>query len=275
MPYKYGHFWVGFVVLVTIAGFWPSYFLVFSTPIPWAFHMHAITAMTWLLFLIAQSLTIHNRQAAWHRTMGRASFVLFPLLIMGFVSIINLSASRYAAQENPFIMEIGPAFGIGMSTAIAAYLYLFYQALRNRRNVKLHSGYMLATPAILFESPFGRVIDLYMPWMDVLNSEGPRGVLDVIVISDALVFLFVLALYLRDRKHGAPWLATMVFLAAQMVLMWFAYAIPGLTEGFELYARIPPVLTLAAGALAGIAVAWFGWQHGMRPKPQQAEAQPA
>ena len=275
MPYKYGHFWVGFVVLVTIAGFWPSYFLLFATPIPLAFHVHAFTSLTWLLFLIAQSLTIHKRQNAWHKVMGRASFVLFPLLILGFVSIINLSASRFAAQENPFIIQLGPAFGIGMVTAIAAYLYLFYHALKHRRNVKLHAGYMLATPAILFESPFSRVIDLHLPWMNFLGSEGPRGVLDVIVISDGLVLLFAAALYLRDRKHGAPWLAVMAFVAAQMVLMWFAEYIPGMSAAFALYAQVPPALTLALGALAGAAVAWFGWQHGMRAGGRQAAVQAA
>ena len=275
MPYKLGHYWVGFVVLVTIAGFWPSYFLLFATPIPLAFHVHAFTSMTWLLFLIAQSLTIHNRQAAWHRTMGRASFVLFPLLILGFVAIINLSASRYAAEENPFIMQLGPSFGIGMTTAILAYLFLFYQALRHRRNVRLHAGYMLATPAILFESPFSRAIGLYFPWLDFLDSEGPRNVLDVIVISDGLVFLFALALYLRDRKHGAPWLAVMGFVAAQMILMWTAEYIPGTAAAFALYAQIPPALTLAAGALAGIVVTWLGWQHGMASPRKAAVAQPA
>ena len=168
-------------------------------------------------------------------------------------------------------MQLGPSFGIGIATAIAAYLYLFYQALKNRRNVKLHAGYMLATPAILFESPFSRAIDLYFPWMDFLSSEGPRDVLDVIIISDGLVLLFAAALYLRDKKHGAPWLAVMAFVAAQMVLMWTAEYIPGLSAAFAFYAQIPPAL----GALAGAAAAWFGWQHGMRPQGKPATAQTA
>ena len=207
MPYKYGHYAVGLCLIVTIAGFWPSYFLLLTDKIPLEFHFHAFTATTWLLLLIAQSVAIHSRNNALHKTMGKASFVLFPMLMFGFVSIINLSASRYAAEESPFIMELGPAFGIGMVTALLAYLYLFYNALKHRGNVKLHAGYLLATPVILFESPFGRVIDLYLPFLDVLNSEGPRDVLDAIIISDAMMLALALWLFLRDRKHGAPWLA--------------------------------------------------------------------
>src|SRR5690606_4061247 len=118
------------------------------------------------------------------------------------------------------------------------------------------------------------VIDLYLPWMDVLDSAGPRDVLDVIVISDAMMLALALVLYLRDRKHGAPWLATMIFLALQMVLMWFASAIPGMSAGFAAYARIPPGMTLALGFAAGATVAWLGWQHGMRAAPPRGEPQP-
>ena len=73
-----------------------------------------------------------------------------------------VSADRLAANEGEFIAFAGPSFAIGMAIAIAAYLTLFYLALKHRRNVKLHAGYMLATPLILFESPFSRVIDAYL-----------------------------------------------------------------------------------------------------------------
>lgn len=274
MPYRYGHYFVAFVLLVTIAGFWPSYFLKVGADIPLAFHIHAFTATSWLLLLIAQSLAIHRRQNALHRSMGKASFVLFPMLMFGFVSIINLSASRYAAQESPFIMVLGPPFGIGMAVAMAAYVFLYYNALKHRRNVKLHAGYLLATPVILFESPFGRVISLYFPWMDFLPSEGPRGVLDVIIISDAMAFAFAFAVYLTDRKHGAPWLATMGFILLQMATMWFAEWTPGAPEAFAAYSRLPPGLTLILGVAIGIATAWLGWQHGLRKFEREPKAQP-
>lgn len=102
------------------------------------------------------------RNNAFHRLVGKASVVFFPILIVGFVMIINVSADRYASQV-PYIAMLGPAFGIGMAIAIVAYLALFYLALRHRRNVKLHAGNMLATPLILFESPFSRIIEQFFP----------------------------------------------------------------------------------------------------------------
>ncbi|MFL0355110.1 hypothetical protein ACI5KX_01420 [Erythrobacter sp. GH1-10] len=271
MPYRHAHYFVGVVLLVIVGGFWASYFSQVGGAMPLAFHVHAISSMTWLALLIAQHVTIQRRGNALHKQMGKASFVLFPFLILGFVMIINVSAARFAAQESPFIVYAGPSFGIGMTIAIAAYLTLFYQALKHRRNVKLHAGYMLATPMILFESPFSRMMEQMFPWMNVIGSEGPQAVFDTIAISNALMIGLALALYLRDRKHGAPWLTAIFFMALQSVMMWFAPSMPVFGTLFTAYATIPEALTLATGIALGVAAAWFGWEAGKAP----AKAPPA
>ncbi|AOL93484.1 hypothetical protein [Porphyrobacter sp. LM 6] len=272
MPYRYAHYFVGFVLLVIMTGFWMSYFAVAGS-VPLAFHVHAISSMTWLALLIAQHLTIHRRANGLHRQMGRASFALFPFLILGFMMIINVTAERYSAAENEFIMLLGPSFWVGMAIAIAAYLTLFYLALKHRRNIKLHAGYMLATPLILFESPFSRVMDAYLPWMNFIGSEGPRNVLDTIVISDGMVTLFALGLYAMNRKHGAPWLVAAGFTSFQAVAMWFAPDLPAIGRAFGAYAAVPAPAMLALGVAAGAAAAWLGWEAGKAPaKPA---AQPA
>lgn len=265
MPYRYGHYFVGFVLLVILTGFWASYFALIGD-VPLAFHVHAFTATAWLLLLIAQHVSIHRRWNAFHRQMGKASFVLFPLLVLGFAMIINVSAARYAARENPGIMLLGPSFGIGMAIAIVAYLTLYYQALRNRRNVKLHAGYMLATPLILFESPFSRLMDVAFPWMNFVGGEGPSAVLGTIVVSNGIAIVFAMALYFMDRKSGAPWLVAAAFMGLQSAAMWFAPGIAGLGVLFGAYATLPPGLTLTAALGAGVLAAWMGWRAGARPR---------
>lgn len=273
MPYRYGHYFVGLVLLVILAGFWPSYFTLIGK-VPLAFHVHAATATSWVLLLLIQSVAIHARRNALHRVVGKASFVMFPLLILGFVMIINVSAARYAGQEGPFIALLGPSFGIGMAIAIAAYLTLFHLALRHRRNTRLHAGYMLATPMILFESPFSRIMGEHLPWMNVIGSEGPRAVLDTIVISDGLVAVFALALYFLNRRHGAPWLVAAFFVILQAVVMWFAPGIPGLGAAFAAYAQLPPALPVTLGLLGGVLAVYTGWTAG-RPGARPLAPRPA
>ena len=261
MPYKYGHYFVGAVLTVILGGFWASYFAPIGH-VPLAFHVHAFGAISWLLLLIVQHVSIHQRSNAFHKQMGKASFVLFPLLILSFTMIIDVSAQRYAAQEQAFIMHNGPSFGIGMAISIAAYLTLYYQALKNRRNVKLHAGYMLATPLILFESPFSRLMDQFFPWMNFIGSEGPQVVQDQIATSDGIAILFAMTLYFMDRKHGAPWLVASCFMGLQAVVMWFAPSIPLLGRLFLAYSTIPLLVTALSGLAAGVLVGWLGWQAG-------------
>jgi len=272
MPYRYGHYFVAFTLLVILAGFWATYFSPIGADMPLAFHVHAVTASTWLLLLIAQSIAIHRRQNALHKAMGKASFALFPLLMLGFAMIINVSADRYAAKEGEFIAYVGPSFGIGMGVAIAAYLTLFYQSLKHRRNARLHAGYLLATPLILFESPFSRAMDQFFPWMNVIGSEGIHGLLDTIVVSNALVSLFALALFLRDRKHGAPWLVAIGFMTLQSFTMWFSPGWAWLADLFAAYARVPHWISLTGALLAGAAAGYFGWYAAPGSRKRKAPA---
>lgn len=272
MPYRHAHYYVGFVLLVILTGFWASYFAPIVEPMPLAFHVHAITAMTWLAFLVVQIVSIHRRMNALHRQVGWVSFVLFPLLMLGLAMIINLSADRYEVRENPFINVFGPSAGIGIMVAIAAYLTLFYQALKNRRNVKLHAGYMLATPMILFESPMSRVIGtLFGESM----REGAWGVLDSIVIANTACTLFALVLYRRDPRTGAPWLVAAGFMTLQSATMWFAPRFAVFGEAFDAYARLPHWMGLTAALSAGAAAGWLGWKAAPARRPAVRLAEPA
>ncbi|OSZ69102.1 hypothetical protein CAP39_09930 [Sphingomonas sp. IBVSS1] len=270
MPYRQAHWFVGGVLLVILAGFWFSYFTAAAVPL--AFHVHALSASAWLLLLIVQHLAIHRRQNGLHRQLGWASFALFPLLILGFTMIINVSAQAFAKGSSPFSVYLGPSFGIGMALAIAAYLTLFFQALRHRRNVLLHAGYMLATPLILFESPFSRVMGMFAPWMNIIGSSGPQEVLDTIALSDGIAVIFALGLYAANRRHGTPWLVAAGFMAAQAIAMWYAPFVPQLGPAFGAYATLPLGLTAAIGIAAGAGAGWLGWRAGKRPR---RVAQPA
>lgn len=273
MPYRYAPHFTALMVLITIAGFWPSYFAPISQ-VPLAFHVHAFTAMLWLLLIIAQSIAIQRRQNALHRTLGKASFVLFPLVIFGFVMILNGMATRYVSAASPDDLVASPGFSFMVLIAIAAFLALFYNALKFRRNVRLHAGYLLATPMILFESSFGRLQDRAFPWLNVIDSEGSHAIMDSIPINNTMMTAFALALYFMDRRNGAPWLMVSAFLTVHS-LMWFApyFEFPG--RFLYLYGQVPPSVSLSVGLLAGMAATYFGWQAGKLPERPDARVAPA
>jgi hypothetical protein len=267
MPYPYAKYFVGFVLVVIIAGFWNSYFVPIKE-VPTAFHVHAFTALAWVSLLLFQDWAIRSRRRHLHKIGGMFSLFLFPFLIVGFVMIINVSAAAVVADDNPGAVFFGPSFGLAMLFAIFAYLTLFYQALRHRRNVRLHAGYMLTTPLILFESPFSRIILSYLPFLIITGSEFPQRVLDAIVVAIAVSVVFALALYLRDRKTGVPFLVAAGFLFAESLSMYFGTNIEWVRQGFAAYAKIPTEITILVGFLAGAAVSWFGWRSS-NPVPDR------
>jgi hypothetical protein len=270
MPYRHAKYFVGFVLVVIIVGFWDSYFIPVAE-VPMAFHVHAFTATTWVMLLLFQDWSIRSRRRDLHKFGGILSLFLFPFLIVGFVMIINVSAAAYAANESPTARFLNPSFGLSMLFAIVAYLVLYYQALKNRNNVRLHAGYMLTTPLVLFESPFSRIVLSHLPFLVFTNSDFPQRVLDSIVICMGMAIAFALVMYLRDRKSGIPFLVAAGLMLLQAVSMYVGTNIQWVRQGFEAYAGIPDTLTLLIGFLLGAAVSWLGWRSkGVRASRKAA-----
>src|ERR1700744_1784642 len=77
--------------LVTIAGFWVPYFSkipTFEASITTAVHLHAVLLFTWVLLLALQPLAIRNNAYALHRTLGRATYFLMPLIVLSAITML-------------------------------------------------------------------------------------------------------------------------------------------------------------------------------------------
>lgn len=161
MPYRNAPYYMLAVIAVILAGFWASYFSIWGD-VPWQFHAHGVAASIWVLMVLFQSWAVHKDQLPVHRIVGKSSLILFPFLIGGLTAIIDVTAKKYV-NGDMIATTFGGQFLIGLSLAIAAYVVLYFRALKHRRKVWQHSGYMLATPLILFESPFSRILGTWVP----------------------------------------------------------------------------------------------------------------
>lgn len=264
MPFKWSVPYVLFFIAVTFLGFWQSYFSALAR-VPLAFHVHALTALVWLGLLLIQSWSIHQGRRGLHKIVGKASFVAFPLLILGLVMIMNRVAGFYLDDVNN-AASVEPSVGAITVVAIAAYLVLYAMALRHRRNPKLHGGYMLATPLILFESPAGRATSQLFNWPQFADRTPIQEFGDFIAVLDAFAIALAIVLYFADRKHGAPWLIAAGFLIVQSLVAYYPDLIPGFRMFFAAYAQWPASATLTGALLAGVLAAGVGWIGGKPPK---------
>jgi hypothetical protein len=268
MPYPRAHYYVLGVIAVIIAGFWPSYWAVLGTS-RWQFHLHGAVSSVWVLMVMAQSWSAHNGQLALHRATGRTSLFLFPLLIGGLTGIIDVTAKNYRigdATESPITMLFGPAFLVGLVVALAAYVTLYFLALKNRRKVWPHAGYLLGTPIILFESPFSRMMTNFgVPGFIINGPQDFDKVVQTIIYSDAIALLFCLVVYWRVGARARPFLVTAAFVGLQMATMGLMNEAGWLKSALIALGAIPSIAVVAFGAAIGAATRWAGWQAGKRP----------
>ncbi len=274
MPYRHAHYYVLAVMGVIVAGFWPSYFAVWGS-VPWQFHAHGVAASLWVAAVAAQSWTAHHRQLPLHRAVGRASLFLFPFLIGGLAAIIDVTAKRYAGGD-PVRAMFGGSFLIGLALAIAAYVTVYYRALRYRRKVWVHAGYMLTTPLILFESPFSRLLNMFMPGLAIRGPDDLPLIMPAILWSMAIELAIVAAIWLKYRERAAPFLVAGAFIAAQMLTMGLMTESTMLRSLLVALGDVPSEAVVLAGLALGALTSWAGWTAGRRPAvPTGGAAQPA
>lgn len=258
MPYPRAHYFIALVFLATIVGFWPSYFSNLGDA-PLAFHVHGITASAWVLLVAFQSWSIHSRHSTLHRKSGLASLILLPLLTGSLVMIANVSAARYL-EGGPYDNFVGPIFGYATAPALVAYLVLFAQALRHRRQVYLHAGYMLGTVFFLWEPAAARLLVGFVPQMAIGGPEDAHKVVDAIALGIVLPLLLATYLYLRNRKVGAPFLVVAVLLTVQIGGIYWIADTEVWRQLFGWYAKLPAIITVGSGILLGALAAWYGWR---------------
>ena len=157
MPYRHAHLAVWFLIGLTVVAFWPGYLSRLGRS-QWQHHFHGLTALAWMLLLIAQSMLIDRRDRARHRWLGRAMLGLVPLFCAGGFLVVQTMLQRtdvFRATMGDRLMWVD-----GLSTV--TFAFLCHQALAHRRNPALHGGYLLATPlplimAVVTRLPLGLV----------------------------------------------------------------------------------------------------------------------
>ena len=261
MPYRNAPYYVIACIAVIIAGFWPSYFATW-TNVPWQFHAHGVAASIWVLMVLAQSITVHKEQLPLHRAVGKSSLILFPFLIAGLAAIIDLTGKGFIAADGPVRTAFGDQFLIGLTLAIAAYVTLYYRALKYRRKVWVHSGYMLATPLILFESPFSRVLGT---WVPPFNVPDLGTVIPSILTAMVPSLVLIVAIWLKYREKAAPFLVAGGFIVAQMLTMGLLARNALLESLLTVIGNAPSAAVVLTGFAIGAATSWAGWQAGKRP----------
>jgi len=147
--------------------------------------------LLWLGVLIVQPWLIRTRRNALHRAIGKASYALFPILLVSATYIVFQDLGRN--YEDP--MSAGALGNFYSGFVFIAILASFYGlAIYHRHDVQLHARYMLSTALALVTPGLARV---FIFWF-IPNGIPAPGTYATMVIIGAIP----LALIASDKMRG-------------------------------------------------------------------------
>lgn len=203
--YKQAYFYFGIAFVITMMGFWPSFFRRLGDTDPG--HMiHGISATLWMIIPVVQAWLISRQNYVFHRWIGRITFLLVPVFVLSGLYMIKVMLS---SPDDPILA--GPlreklAF-IDLG-AMLFFITVFGLALKNiyQRNVKAHAQYMTCTILSVLEPSFERILFNWIPGVGSLEE----AFYTAIIIMELIVATLIYIDWRTDRIR-IPYCMTLAF----------------------------------------------------------------
>lgn len=263
MPYRHAWLFIVALIAATIFAFWRSYFGAISSA-SYGFHAHGFTASLCLLLLLAQSWTPQRGLMAVHRTLGLATFVAIPLFAAGAMGVIHSMAAG-TIGGNPFYALWGARLAFVDLVAFGGLLYAAGMALRHRRDVRLHAGYMLSTALPLVSPVLGRAINQTVPGLVIRGPQDFPMFGWGVQLANLCAGAVAVWLWRRDPRFGRPWAVAAGVIAVQMIGFETLAASGAWMAVFIAVGTQPLPVLVTLGLIAGGAVVALGWMRSARP----------
>lgn len=201
-----------FLILIAIQwGFYQSYTSQFPhfkniTPL---IHIHGALLMTWMLLLIVQPLLIQTGRANLHRTIGKVSWVLGPLIIISLFLIGRGGYFRGIEGNVPEHENL--TFIVLDMRGFLSFAIFWSLAMINRKLSASHMRYMIATGILAIGPGAGRG----------LGASFGLSLGDAITITDVFELVIVgilLGVDVYRKKNYKPFLIVFLVLLVGKVL---------------------------------------------------------
>ncbi len=181
--YKNLGYFLILLIPFTFLGFYKTYFYHFPSfeETTTYIHLHAFIASIWVVMLIVQPILIRAKKLKLHKSIGKISYFVFPLLLLSFVP----GMIRIFNSDNPSILFF-PLSDIIM------LLILFLLAIYHKKKTSKHMRYMIGVAMVFLDPTLGRIGVLLLELTDKVNQ-------NVLCI---LIYLILISLILLDRKNG-------------------------------------------------------------------------
>ncbi len=189
--------------MVVFIGFTPSYFKSFFGTES-IYHFHALPAVLWLIILIIQPILFNIGKIKIHRIVGLISLIIALLVFIGSLMIIDHSLMRVSFNEDN--TNIGYQFAFSSIALSIGYLVFVVLAYLQRKNIHLHSRYMISTAFFALIPGLTRLFDVSLAQNTSITYS----------ISIILIFILILIDY-NKKKVYLPYLILLVWISLDAI----------------------------------------------------------
>jgi len=210
--YAYAHLYLALGLLVVVLGFSTTYFSrigEFSLP----YHVHGMSATLWMFLLIIQPYLFQKGQLKAHRFLGWASLVLIPTIVIAGVIMMRMMIQGQANYPPQLVYQL--AF-IDVLTLLS-FVILYTLALYHRKNLQLHSRFMVAT---IFGPLLPALARMFLFTLGIASNFDQA--LTYSYLSIELVLLIIIWKERSVKEMRITYLPFLVFIVIQHGLMYFA-----------------------------------------------------
>jgi hypothetical protein len=230
-------YWFIILIVLVAAGFYTSYFTVFFQPTHPLIHIHFTLMVLWMAMLIVQPFLIKYKKRALHRTLGKLSYGLVPLVLASGFLMIRLSYYRFVDDlEDKVAQGLNQFTSVQIVQQAAAFeaialfwlfiFALFYAlAVINRRKSMVHARYMVAAALTLLGPTVDRIILFSFEWEKLPGSIPIETA--AFSIADTVLALLLWDDYKNKRPTKTLWTCLLIYLIGQTLY----YTVPG-TNGW-------------------------------------------
>ncbi len=209
--YKYAHLYLTLGLLIVLVGFSKTYFSKLGD-FSFFHHLHGVSATLWMILLIAQPYLFQKGLMKTHKLLGWASLVLVPLIIIGGVIMMRLmiQGQEYYPPNSVYMLAF-----IDVCTLLG-FAVLYFLALYFRKNLMLHSRFMVST---IFGPLVPALARLFM-FILAIASNFTEGI-TYSFLSIEVVLLIIIWRERNSREMKYTYLPVLVFIGIQHVLLYF------------------------------------------------------
>ena len=198
--YKNAHKWLLIPWIIIIIGFTPQYFSSWLSE-PWAYHLHALSAMFWYVLIVIQPYLATHGKLKKHRLWGMIGLFIAGGVIFSALSITPINVYLGAKGGFPPVFPASFFYGLTFTEtlAISGFGTAVLMAIIKSKNHEDHAIWMLSTVFFGMMPAWVRVI-----MFPVLMTGSGIDVQTALNIGTPVFLLVIIFIAYRLRKLTHP-----------------------------------------------------------------------